>query len=47
VHGLLDEVGCLNHLAFPHVVNDRLCLVVGCLTGLSSRTLIDATWLKT
>jgi len=34
VDGLLDEVGGLAHLACPQVVDDRLCLVVGCLAAL-------------
>jgi hypothetical protein len=34
VDGLLDEVGCLGHLACPQVVDDRLCLVVGGLPAL-------------
>jgi hypothetical protein len=34
VDGLLDEVGCLAHLACPQVVDDRLCLVVGGLPAL-------------
>jgi hypothetical protein len=54
VDGLLDEVGCLAHLACPLVVDDRLCLRVGSLAALlgvsmwlTSRTLVIGTWLKT
>jgi hypothetical protein len=34
VDGLLDEVGCLAHLACPQVANDHLGLVLGGLTAL-------------
>ena len=32
--GVLNEVGCLAHLASPQLFDDRLCFVVGRLTTL-------------
>ena len=32
--GLLDEIGCLAHLAGPQIVDDCLGLLVGCLAAL-------------